>query len=179
MNPTQRPHEFAALSKISIFVERMDRFFRNHKTFTFEQVLNQAQTWLKGTSFSFAKHDENRLEVRGVRPQKDIWTWIAQIELLEKRIQYLSQFREPVPYQPRLSKEEYVWSNDHDPFVSPKKALWAFYDYVTESGLKFEDHVSYVWPAWHWNGNVEKFLSSMEYIKRVRFDRDCVAGLKE
>jgi hypothetical protein len=58
-----------------------------------------------------------------------------------------------VQIQPDLSLQDRVLN----PPVDPQQALQAFHQYVTESGLRWEDHQDYLWPRWISSGEVERF----------------------
>lgn len=108
-------------------------------------------------------HHNGRLEIRCVRPQRDIETWINQIELLQARLNLLKRRRTPLGFKPKVPIAEPLKLSFADdghllnPPVDPQLALASFYTYVTESGLKWDDHRSYIWPAWITSGELSKF----------------------
>ena len=106
-------------------------------------------------------HPQSRIEFRGVRPQASVDVWIRQIDLFYHRLQYLEKITEPIPIRwkvPLFAFDE-TESARHDlnPPLDPQAALQAFYEYVTESGLKWQDHTDYLWPRWITDGEVAKF----------------------
>lgn len=104
--------------------------------------------------------DEPRLEIRAVRPQTSLDVFIRQIELFERRLQFLEKLTTPLPYRQLVPVLHMTADPHHVPPVQPELALRAFYQYVKESGLEWTDHRDYLWPQWHWNGDVEKFEAS-------------------
>jgi hypothetical protein len=118
------------------------------------------------------KERDRRLEFRAVRPQKDFFTYIDQIELIQARIQFLAKFDRAIPYQPLVDifddaltePQNYLLS----PPVDPQSALQAFYTYVTESGQDWSRHRNYVWPDWSNGDELNKFESSDWFQSRER-----------
>ncbi len=106
-----------------------------------------------------------RLELRGVRPQQSIYTWLAQIRLLQARLNYLSRLNEPIPL--KLETPVLPISDPNDallvPPVNPQKALESFHRYLSEAGEKWEDHRDYLWPKWITDGEVEKYEKSKRF----------------
>lgn len=174
-----RPHEFE--SNIQRAVDMIDLAMRN-KTVTFEKVREEFAKVLTGNSFSLQKiKEERRIEIRAVRPQTSMDTWIRQIELFEGRIQYLSTIREPIPYQPRVP-----WNYDRlappaersIPPIDPQEAFKSFYIYITESGLRWQDHTDYLWPMWKSSGEVQKFEQS-DWFKQQEASSGCAIQLQD
>lgn len=120
---------------------------RLHGHGSFETMTRLFMQYLKGRSFSFYKIEEGRIEIRAVRPQASMDVWVRQIELLEARLKYLETFKGPIPFHPRVAIH-YNLSDRLTPPVDPQAALRSFYEYVTESGLKWQDHRDYLWPKW-------------------------------
>lgn len=148
----------------------------------------------KEIAFSFhnthsrVKEEHKRIEIRAVRPQASFYVWIAQIRLLKNRLHYLSQFNEPIAFNPRLPfinyQNETEISDDeiYNPPYPAQIALRAFYNYVTESGEVWEAHRNYVWPKWvkdyeTGESELEKFESS-EWFREQQKNRGCKEFLK-
>lgn len=94
-----------------------------------------------------------KLEIRGVRPQASMDVWVRQIDLLAHRLAYLDQIKQPISIQWKVPVQPINLDADGEnhmlnPPVDPQLALRAFYEYVTESGLKWQDHRDYLWPKW-------------------------------
>jgi hypothetical protein len=117
-----------------------------------------------GSSFGIKGHDQSRLEIRAVRPQTSIDMFIRQIELLEGRLKYLESFTEPIAYKQVVPLnpdiQESIEVDKLTPPIAAQDALRAFYQYVNESGQRWQNHRDYLWPQWMSGGEVEKFESS-------------------
>lgn len=113
--------------------------------------------------------EDSRLELRAVRAQASMDVWVRQIRLIKKRLNYLNTFSEPIPIHPnfqvtRASNGETAKVDEETatkPPIDAQSALKEFEKYVTESGENILDHLDYVWPKWIFNGEVEKFISSI------------------
>lgn len=109
---------------------------------------------------------QNRLELRGVRPQASMDVWVRQIGLLRNRLAYLSTLSEPIPLNLKF-KLNYDFNTPGiatqgqalTPPISAAEALTNFKKFVEESGERIEDHLDYVWPKWITDGDVQRFLS--------------------
>jgi len=133
--------------------------------------LSSAPTWNSSSAGKMRdlNFKTNRIELRAVRPQASMEVWINQIELIEKRIDYLKRFNKPIPLNPRVPIHRFDAENDnHVPPISPSQALRSFYLYVTEAGLKWENHRVYIWPNWVRDGELQKFESSDFFLKRQK-----------
>jgi hypothetical protein len=125
----------------------------------------------------------DRLEIRAVRPQLSIDMWNRQIRLLRDRIRYLETLNKPIPIEMKVpllpieDPKQFVMT----PPVDAALALRAFYEYVTESGQRWQDHRDYLWPDWINSGALERFEKSEWFQKnesgRSRADRDCESAL--
>jgi hypothetical protein len=119
---------------------------------------------------------ESRLEIRAVRAQASMDVWVRQIRLIRNRIKYLETLDRPIAYNPRVLIDKpllYVTKDQvENPMIEPELAMRAFYDYVTESGEKWQDHRDYMWPQWVWNGERDKFESSI-WFKNREAERGC------
>lgn len=138
----------------------------------------------KATDMTFyqATKTEKRIEIRAVRPQKSIYRWIKQIELIEARINYLAKFKKPIPLRPivpiRIPENTTMENLALEPPVDPQEALRSFYNYVTESGLKWQDYREDLWPRWLRLGEVDKFEASDWFIFREAIaSADCAQYL--
>ncbi len=107
----------------------------------------------KATDLNFGH--VGRIEVRSVRPQKNMDVWLNQIELIDARINnHLAPMTEPlllkfeVPPQFPLNFNRGPLSHLLSPPVQPKRALRAFHRYILESKLDWKHHTDYTWPAW-------------------------------
>lgn len=114
---------------------------------TFARITEHFQMNLHGRSFSFENMHENRLEIRAVRPQASMDVWVRQIELLEARIRYLEKMTYPIAFHPRVPWQFKVYDKLKPP-VDPQEAMKSFYVYVSEAGLRWQDHNDYLWPMW-------------------------------
>jgi len=140
-------------------------------------------------------HDLNlnhrgRVEIRSVRPQANMDVWLNQIELIENRINnHLRHIKKPLPFQFKVPVQEPLSLGEpvnHRlvPPVDPQRALSSFYRYVSEAGLDWKDHRSYIWPPWVRSGELEKFEKSERFQESLirdrqkRLARGCVEGLK-
>jgi len=105
---------------------------------------------------------KGRLEIRAVRPQASMDVWVRQIQLLQKRLEYLDSLDGLVEYKSTLSLNPgpYSPSDHYNPPVNAQEALKAFYLYVTESKEKWQDHRDYLWPKWITNGEIDRFEQS-------------------
>lgn len=123
--------------------------------------------------------NRRRIEIRGVRPQASMDVWIRQIDLIEHRLRYLKTFRHPIEILAKVPLLP-IDFGDHalNPPVDPQLALRSFYRYVTESGLRFQDHTDYLWPQWISGGEVQKFEAS-EWFKTQEQKRNCQKNLAE
>ena len=125
-------------------------------------------------SFDAAASGDERIEIRAVRPQKSIDRWVKQIELLDARINYLAKIKTPIPLKFKVNVKPFPTNPTHEelqyrrfnPPVDPQEALRAFYEYVNESGLKWSDYVSDLWPKWIADGEVKKFEASKWFKRR-------------
>lgn len=138
---------------------------------SFESMTSLFKEYLKGFSFWFFKIEQQRIEIRAVRPQASIDVWIHQIELIEARLKYLENIKTPIPYQPRVAMDAEPRDRLTPP-VDPQEAMKSFYVYVRESGLPWKDHRDYLWPQWMWRQNenepseLEKFESSEWFLNQ-------------
>ncbi|RME18331.1 MAG: hypothetical protein D6797_00640 [Bdellovibrio sp.] len=127
---------------------------------------------------------EKRIEIRSIRPQYNMRDFILLITLLKKRIEYLKNISKPIPLKinvPLLksttySPRKYLLR----PPIPPQKALAAFYQYLKETGLQWENYRHFVWPKWQFNGQLEKFEKELERKKRKlrRLKSNCSKFLK-
>ena len=126
----------------------------------------------KSTDISLIEAKENRLEIRAVRPQKSIYRWIKQIELIDARINYLKTKMTAIPLAPLVpiipERSEFKHNYHLNPPVDPQLALRSFYNYITESGLKWADYKEDVWPRWQTEGEVAKFEASEWFQQRSK-----------
>jgi hypothetical protein len=111
-----------------------------------------------------------RLELRSVRPQQSMDMFLRQIELLQKRVNYLEKIKTPIPFRAAVPVNQEARKGDpkkfqFDPPIDAQKALASFYKYVTESGLRWEDHTDYIWPKWIADGELEKFNATLKADK--------------
>lgn len=126
----------------------------------------------KNTDLSFTHvATENRIEIRAVRPQPDVHTWIHQISLIQGRLNYLSKLKEPIPLKMRvpltpLEEPGQVEKAALVPPINPKLALQSFYEYVKESGERWENHRAYIWPQWKSRGHLTRFEKSEWFRSR-------------
>lgn len=126
---------------------------------------------------------QNRLEIRAIRPQTNINTWVRQIRLIRNRLKYLERFKTGIPLDIQTPVEAIDLENKEHQFYPPVRAqdaLRAFYIYVTESGEKWLDHRDYLWPDWIKDGELKKFEESDWFRKqeqRLETDRSCEAQL--
>lgn len=112
---------------------------------------------------------EERIEIRSFRPQKDIYQFIRQIELLQARINYLNGMTEPLPiHSPDYLVPHSVETHLLQPPIRPQDALKNFYLYVKESGQRWDQHRDYLWPNWIENGELERFENSDFFITQER-----------
>lgn len=144
---------------------------------TFERVVG----WLKlldnmGSAFTFRNIGSGRIELRGFRPQASIRVFIHQIELLQKRLEYLEKFEGPIPIHPRMIVPDALGDRLTPP-VDPQAALRNFYEYVAESGLRWADHRDYLWPQWQTGGELAFFENSAWFHERE--SRACERALEE
>jgi hypothetical protein len=145
---------------------------------SFHRTVSDFPSWghsivCKFSSVSFAsthlEDSEARIEIRAVRPQTSIDTWIRQIKLFRDRLRYLDRTfgNQLIPINIRvpilltsLSERLLV------PPVNPQDALREFYIFVQESGHSWSDHRDYLWPAWTFRqegqstSELERFESS-------------------
>jgi hypothetical protein len=122
--------------------------------------------------------ESSRLEIRAVRPQKDINTFNHQISLFRSRLKYLKTIRHPIPLklEVRITNPIQPYSvHKLTPPIDAQEALRAFYRYVTESGELWKNHRNYIWPQWIWDGELKKFEASRWFKEKAR---TCVSLLK-
>jgi hypothetical protein len=122
----------------------------------------------------------SRFEIRSIRPQKDIQTYLNQVKLIRARVRYLEKRKRPLSYKPRVPiLKELNPAREHKltPPVVPELALRAFYEYVTESGEKWADHRDYVWPIWITGGELAKFEESQWFLDRAN-NNPCEGALQ-
>lgn len=122
--------------------------------------------------------EKGRIEIRAVRPQASMDVWIRQIDLFAHRLAYLDQFKRPIPIRPIVPIKPLSFAVEEEnhtlnPPVDAQLAMRAFYKYVTESGLKWQDHRDYLWPQWTWvidgkPSELEKFETSQWFRDRER-----------
>jgi hypothetical protein len=144
--------------------------------FTFSKVLAiLSQLDYLGAAFSFENIREHRIELRGFRPQASIRIFIHQIELIQKRLEYLEKFETPIPIKLRMRIPANTGDNLNPP-VNPQEAFRAFYEYVSESGLRWADHRDYLWPQWQTGGDLAFFENSLWFKERE--ERSCQDALK-
>jgi|GEM_PF-1566417 len=133
-------------------------------------------------AFNFSKFTSNkRMELRAVRPQASMDMWVRQIDLLAHRLAYLDKIKRPIPILWKVPVKPLSFSvagENHmlNPPIEPQLAMRAFYEYVTESGLKWQDHRDYLWPQWTWNidgrpSELEKFEKSQWFTRREKVAR--------
>lgn len=140
---------------------------------SFARITEHFQMNLHGRSFSFNNFYENRFEIRAVRPQASMDVWVRQIELLEARVRYLEKIPYPIAYQPRVPWNFKVYETLKPP-VDPQAALRSFYVYVTEAGLRWQDHNDYLWPMWvtlqpgQSETELQKFETSEWFLQQER-----------
>jgi hypothetical protein len=127
---------------------------------TFQDSLSDFPEWgrpkiCKYTSISFARtqleKSQTRIEIRAVRPQASIDTWIHQIRLIRDRLRYLDRTfgNQLIPIEVRVPfLPGYHPKGMLVPPVNPQIALREFYIFVRESGHRWNDHRDYLWPAW-------------------------------
>jgi hypothetical protein len=111
----------------------------------------------------------HRIEIRAVRPQASLNTWIRQIKLIRDRLRYLDRTfgNQLIPIDIRvailptsLSERKLI------PPVNPQDAFREFYIFVQESGHQWSDHRDYLWPVWTFrqedqsSSELERFESS-------------------
>jgi hypothetical protein len=115
-----------------------------------------------------------RMEIRAVRPQTSMDVFLNQIELIQKRVDFLSRQSDYLQLQNRLQIDfrGRVEDRVYNPPVDPQAALQSFYEFVTESGLRWEDHQSYLWPWWITSGELARFNSGLEYARATQL-RSC------
>lgn len=98
------------------------------------QALNMTTIADKKTAIEF-----QRLEIRSIRAQKNIDEFLLQCELFEKRIEYVKEMRisgKPIQF---LFPES---------VTEAKEGVPAFYRYVVESGLKWENYRPMMMEHW-------------------------------
>jgi hypothetical protein len=111
----------------------------------------------------------SRIEIRAVRAQQSMDMWIRQIELFQKRLEYLEKIVKPIALKRRVPVEKIdIEHKKHhlNPPIQAQEALRSFYIYVTESGLRWQNHRDYLWPAWIQAGEVERFENSRWFTER-------------
>lgn len=142
--------------------EGVQQFFESLSGSRGYTMLNRAGNSPKNNDLNFRR--SGRVELRALRPQKNMAEWLNQIELIESRINnHLRFLKEPIPLKFKVPlKDPSAWEaleNDqlYVPPIDPQQALRAFYQYVTESGLEWKNHVAYIWPAWVEAGELQKF----------------------
>ena len=106
--------------------------------------------------------NQMRLEIRAVRPQSDVYTWIHQISLIQSRLQYLSKKRTPIPIKQMVALQEVTTPEQIErakltPPIDPQEALKSFYIYVTQAKQQWKHHRKYIWPQWVTGGELKKF----------------------
>lgn len=152
------------ITNIASFLMGIKLQFRGDRNL-YQILWNKGQTQ-RHLDLNFSAVGSDRLEIRSLRPQVDIKTWINQIELIQARVEYLSRFTERIPLKMRVPFTTTPLANFSEtghalnPPIDPELALRSFYQYVTESGLKWDDHRSYVWPSWITSGALASFESS-------------------
>ena len=136
----------------------------------FPEPVRYKMTAISLTNLGIDADNFNRIEMRSVRAQMDVYVWIRQIRLIRNRIRYLETLDEPIPYNPsfelshiralatELTELEHYKLN---PPAEAQEALKAFQKFVEESGENIHDHLDYVWPEWITNGEVEKFKKGL------------------
>jgi hypothetical protein len=148
-----------------------------HGDETFAKMLEVLKKFNElGIAFSFSKINENRVELRGFRPQASIRVFINQIELIQKRLEYLEKFDGPIPVRLRMDIPDAL-ADRLTPPVNPQEALKAFYEYVSEAGLRWADHRDYLWPQWQTGGELAFFENSVWFKERE--ERSCEDALKQ
>lgn len=123
---------------------------------------------------------EDRFEIRAVRPQASMDVWVRQIRLFKERLEFLAKNKTAIPIEPlvRVAAIDFEGRKHHlNPPVRAEDALRAFYVYVTESGLKWQDHRDYLWPDWIENGELERFENSDWFKRRESPLKRCEANL--
>ncbi len=109
-------------------------------------------------------HPENdRLEIRAVRPQASMDVFVRQIRLLQGRLNFLAKHENAIPVhiQVPLQQGRTLKDLQFNPPVDPQEALRAFHQYVIESGERWEDHQDYLWPEWISSGALDAFNCSL------------------
>jgi hypothetical protein len=124
-----------------------------------------------------SKHiiEKSRIEIRSVRPQPDFQTFLNQIRLITKRLEYLKKFDYPIPIKLEVQIDPHLEpAGKHmlTPPIEAQDALRAFYKYVRESKENWADHRGYIWPMWITDGSLKKFESSA-WFKYREFKRAC------
>lgn len=121
-NPTMNIKTFAATLDREVYKETYAKDPDWQKHNTHYQALKVSRI-----NDPFIDFDQKTIEIRGISPQKDIDTFILQMELFLGRIEYLKTRTDFIEYKP----EKYRESTDQEMVDS-------FYEYVTEAGLSWE-----------------------------------------
>jgi len=155
-----KPYELGLTTNLKQVVAAMDKVIKDGGDFN--ALLAAHRYGLYGNSFNLCRDNEDRIELRGVRPQASMDVWVRQISLLESRIKYLATFDTLIPYKPRVPWDFDLQRNEYNPPIDPQEALKSFYVYVDESRQDWTDHRDYIWPQWTWNidgqpSELEKF----------------------
>ena len=170
-NRFDRLFEIGELSPI-VLIEALIRDLDKNRTRSFDVFRGQwgrpSEARQKHTDLTLSqiKNISNgRIEIRAVRPQKSIYRWIKQIELIEARINYLAQFKHPIPLRPKVPIQYPVTGNairkaTLTPPIDVQEALKSYYLYITESGLNWEDYKEDLWPQWQTSQEVTTFENS-------------------
>lgn len=121
-NPTMSIKTFAATLDREVYKETYanDPDWQKHNTHY--QALKVSRI-----NDPFIEMNQKTIEIRGIRPQKDIDTFILQMELFLARIEYLKTRTDFIEYKPEKYKE-----------ATAQDAVDSFYDYVTQAGLGWE-----------------------------------------
>lgn len=123
-----------------------------------------------------AESSSPRLEIRAVRPQKDMDVWLNQIELLEGRMEFLKTIRFPIPLSTVVdvvpaterTSEERVRQMALNPPIKAQEALRSFWTYLHESGRDWNDYRDEVWPEWIRSGELRNFENSKWFRRHER-----------
>lgn len=132
-------------------------------------------------------HEKARIEIRAVRPQASVDVWVRQIDLIAHRLAYLDKIKRPIPIREIVPVKPISFSvaeENHmlNPPVDPQLALRAFYRYVSEAGMKWQDHRDYLWPQWTWTiegqpSELQKFETSQWFLEREKL-KSCEKNLE-
>ena len=186
----------SSIKDISLWLERFDAILLgSRRNLTRSRILEHlaelsniiyySKSWMgrawrsqseiyKYIDLNFGNANQNRIELRSVRAQQNISTWINQIKLIQGRIDYLESLgTELIPLRFKLTVQQPTnrkQQNDFklNPPVPAQEALKLFYTYVTESGQSWRDHRDYIWPQWIRNGSLRRFENSKWFLAQQK-----------